>query len=39
MIAYKQIFTGNNKVPIMYLYRYVDEVNRWFNKVKYVYII
>jgi hypothetical protein len=39
MVAYKQIFTGNNKAPIMYLIRYVDEVNRWFYKVKYGHMI
>ena len=28
VVAYKQIFTGNSKAPIMNLNRYVDEVNR-----------
>jgi hypothetical protein len=29
VVAYKEIFTGNSKAPIMNLGGYVDEVNRW----------
>jgi len=39
VVAYKQIFTGNNKAPIMNLDRYIDEVNSWFNNMctEYIY--